>query len=177
MLARSISERIDEPHLNGCEAAVPSRIPMAERHGYAPPPGQRVIALILLGTIYALAAGAFLLLLTVRQVASVKAPSALTVVTLESQPSLPEAAPEQLEAAPMPEDHQLPTPAKAELAVPPAVPLPPSLLPVLRAPAPPDVTPQKPPNPTPSAPSTPAAPQASKNGTDSWEGRVLAQLS
>jgi periplasmic protein TonB len=128
--------------------------------------------------IYAVAAALLLLTITTSSF-EVAPPAALTAISL-SPPASPQAA------APKPKD--APKPVEKRVTVPRPVPTvrPPTAKIALNPqPLPPPVAPSRPADPTPPAPEAaaprtlpaPPAPRLSSNGPDSWEGRVLLQLS
>ncbi|BAV63934.1 hypothetical protein [Sphingobium cloacae] len=156
--------------------AAPIVLPIpAERHGYAPPPGRRVLAFVGTSCIYALVAVGLFLSFEVSS--PPPKPAAPLVVTLLPLASPPETPPKPKEAPkPIEKQDKKPTPPKVE-------PIMRTIAPVATLPAP-QAQPIAPPAPTPPQPETAAprtapaspAPQASSNAPDTWEGRVLARL-
>lgn len=147
-----------------------------ERHGYAPPPGLRVLAFVGTSVVYALAAAGLFLSFEVST--PPPKPSAPLVVSLLPLASPPETPPKPKEAPKPVEKHQRqPTPQNVVPVERPIIPIP-----TIAATPPAPVT--KPVDPTPPQPETvapktapaPPAPQASSNAPDTWEGRVLARL-
>lgn len=161
-----------EPH------APPIALPTSVvRYGYAPPPGQRVVAFFGTALLYAIAAVALFVSFQDRP-ALPKPPSAALVVSLLPLASPPEAPPKPKDAPKPVEKHERkPTPPKLDPVVHPAAPLPTITVP----PPSPAVKPAEPtpPQPETAAPKTapaPPAPQASSSTADTWEGRVLSRL-
>ena len=159
----------DDPDL------VPIVLPiLTECHGYAPPPGRRVVAFVGTSFIYALVAAGLFLSFDVSS--PPPKPSAPLVVTLLPLASPPETPPKPKEAPkPVEKQEKKPTPPKVD-------PIIRTIAPVATMPAPepqPVATPAPtPPQPETAAPKTapaPPAPQVSSNAPDTWEGRVLAR--
>ncbi len=149
---------------------------LTERHGYAPPPGRRVLAFVGTSCIYALVAAGLLLSFEVRT--PPPKPSAPLVVTLLPLASPPETPPKPRQAPKPVEKHERkPTPPKVE-------PIEHTIVPLPTIATPPPSPAVKPADPAPPQPETavprtapaPPAPQVSSNAPDTWEGRVLARL-
>lgn len=148
----------------------------SERHGYAPPAGRRIVALIGTGTIYAAALVGFFF--TLSRAVPVHVPAAALTVELLPLASPPE-APRQEKEAPRPvqKNEKQPAPPKvtpvertiAQITAP-ASPLP------AATPRAPDPSPQQKEAVAPRTLPAPPAPQAANHAPDTWEGKLLAQL-
>jgi protein TonB len=158
------------------EAPSSATQPPAQRYGYAPPAGRRVVALIGTGAIYAaILAG---VLITFNRAAPIHAPSAPLVVELLPLASPSETPPKEKEALrPVEQKAKPPEPPKVQ-------PIERTIVPIALVPVPMPVVKPRPADPGPVEPdtaaprTTPASPaaQVSSNALDTWEGRVLAQL-
>jgi periplasmic protein TonB len=127
--------------------------------------------------IYAVAAALLLLTITSSHF-EVAPPAALTAISL-SPPASPQATPPKPKDAPKPVEKHVTVPQPVPTIQPPVARITLNPQPV------PPIAPSRPADPTPPAPEAaaprtlpaPPAPRVSSNGPDSWEGRVLLQLS
>ena len=156
--------------------AAPIVLPIpTERHGYAPPPGRRVLAFVGTGFIYALVGAGLLLSFDVSS--PPPKPAAPLVVTLLPLASPPETPPKPRQAPKPVEKHERqPTPPRVEPVEHVISPLPAITLPPSPPAKPADPAPPQPETAAPRTAPAPPAPQVSSNAPDTWEGRVLARL-
>jgi protein TonB len=160
----------DDPDL------VPIVLPIpTEGHGYAPPPGRRVVAFVGTSCIYALmVAGLFLSFDVSTPPPKPSAPLVMTLLPLASPPETP---PKPKQAPKPVEKHERqPTPPRVEPVEHMISPLPAITPPPSPAVKPTDPVPPQPETAAPKTAPAPPAPQVSSNAPDAWEGRVLARL-
>ncbi|EQB14985.1 energy transducer TonB [Sphingobium lactosutens] len=147
----------------------------AERYGYAPSSGRRVLGFLGTSVIYALVGAALFLLF--ESPPPIPKPSASLVVTLLPLASPPETPPKPKEAPkPVEKQEKEPTPSKVDSIIRPIPLIPTVQTAQLQPVATPAPAPSQPVTAAPKTAPAPPAPQAASNAPDTWEGRVLARL-
>lgn len=148
-----------------------------ERHIYTPHASSRWFGLTGTTVIACLLAAGFLITISIRFV-KVAPPAALTVIDLKRLASPTETPPEEKEAPkPVEKKEKPPEPVQAVPVKPTILPISPETAPLLAEIKPAAPASKEPETAAPRTTPAPPAPQVSRNGSDTWESRVLAQLS